>query len=89
MAQLQVLTKTFTDKLTGEPVSYSRLVVTSVLGGKERIAEFKLDNDKDYILLELMVNSTEQKPTIVTRKATADELIEPTIISDDEFDFED
>jgi len=88
MADFKIESKTFKDPTTGVDISYNRLVCTTYAQGKLRISKFKLADDNDYTLLDLLINSDENKPSIVH---TNDSTLSPkvTVTSDENQDWGD
>lgn len=73
MAKFQLVTKSFKDKISGEVIEYERLQCKAFVNGKIRTLELKLDNS-DIIAVESLLNSDDEKQTILSHKAIESEI---------------
>jgi len=84
MADFKIESKSFKDPATGVDINYNRLVCTTYAQGKLRISKFKMADENDYTLLDLLINSDENKPTVV-HSNSADKDVDVTVIPDEDW----
>jgi len=73
MATFTIETKTFDDPKTGNVIPYDRFVIKGYVLGKLREVALKLEKN-ELAMVSMIMDSTEQKPTVETHKALDDEM---------------
>lgn len=66
-----------------KPIKWNVLAITGYLGGDFQTLELKLSKT-EAMLAGMLLNSDEEKPTVVTRKATEGEKVNVTVKKDDD-----
>lgn len=72
MAQVQIITKQFTNEETGRVIDYERLAIIGNIDGLPYTLELKLQ-PAELIAAKMLLGASGNAATVGTRKATGDE----------------